>query len=53
MPFKIVKKISDNAYVVDLPSDMAMSKTFNMADLLGVGIDLTTNQNHRSNWPGR
>ena len=27
-PFKIVKKISDNTYVVDLSSDMAMSKTF-------------------------
>jgi len=32
-PFKIIKYISDTAYVVDLPSDMAMSKTFNMADL--------------------
>jgi len=31
--FKIVKNISYNAYVVDLLSDMAMSKTFNMADL--------------------
>ena len=31
--FKIVKKIISNAYIVDLPSDMAMSKIFNMADL--------------------
>jgi len=32
-PFKIVKKISDNACVVDLSNDMAMSKTFNVVDL--------------------
>ena len=32
-PFKTVKKISDNAYIVDLPSNMAMSRTFNVADL--------------------
>ena len=31
--FKIVKKISDNAYIVDLSSDMTMSKTFNVVDL--------------------
>jgi len=30
--FKIIKKISDNAYVVDLPNDMMMYKTFIMAD---------------------
>ena len=32
-PFKIMKKISDNSYVVDLSNDMAMSKTFNVVDL--------------------
>ena len=31
-PFKIMKKISDNTYIVDLPNDMTMFKTFNVAD---------------------
>ena len=31
-PFKIMKKINDNAYVVNLSSNVAMSKTFNVAD---------------------
>ena len=32
-PFKILKRISDYSYLVDLLSDMTMSKTFNVADL--------------------
>ena len=33
-PFKIIKKIRPNAYVLELPPDFGINSTFNISDLV-------------------
>jgi len=33
-PFKVIKKVGPNAYMLDLPSEFGISPTFNILDLV-------------------
>ena len=53
-PYQIVKKISNKAYVVDLPTWMRISKTFNVADLTLFQSDMNLRypkSNSRTSFP--
>jgi hypothetical protein len=50
--FRVKRKINDNAYVVELPEDMSISNTFNVADLFEYYLDdlLYGNNNSRTSF---
>ena len=33
-PFRVVKRVGSNAYVLELPSELGISSTFNITDLV-------------------
>jgi hypothetical protein len=35
-PFRIARKINDNAYVMELPNDMLILNTFNVAEMFQI-----------------
>ena len=49
-PCEIIKKINDNAYVVDLLDNLAISSTFNVADLFEYFLPKDSGSNLRTSY---